>query len=106
MLDDYHDFFTDIELQSKNKKKYKPNLSEYDRKITIRNYATYLLSKLSPREERVLRMLTGTGLNNSYNVNDIAQQLNISDFEVVTHANNGFRKFVFNYFKNIEITKN
>tara|TARA_B100001059_G_C17601474_1_gene459772 strand:+ start:401 stop:721 length:321 start_codon:yes stop_codon:yes gene_type:complete len=106
MLDDYHDFFTDIELQSKNKKKYKPNLSEYDRKITIRNYATYLLSKLSPREERVLRMLTGTGLNNSYNVNDIAQQLNISDFEVVTHANNGFRKFVVNYFKNIEITKN
>ena len=106
MLDDYHDFFTDIELQSKNKKKYKPNLSEYDRKITIRNYATYLLSKLSPREERVLRMLTGTGLNNSYNVNDIAQQLNISDFEVVTHANNGFRKFGVNYFKNIEITKN
>ena len=106
MLDDFYDFFTDLELQSKSKKKYKPKLSEYDRKITIRNYATYLLSKLSPREERVLRMLTGTGLNNSYNVNDIAQQLNISDFEVVTHANNGFRKFVVNYFKNIEITKN
>ena len=106
MLDDFHDFFTDIELQSKNKKKYKPNLSEYDRKITIRNFGTHLLSKLSPREERVLRMLTGLGLNNSYNVNDIAQQLNISDFEVVTHANNGFRKFVVYYFKNIEITEN
>ena len=106
MLDDFHDFFTDIELQSKNKKKYKPNLSEYDRKITIRNFGTHLLSKLSPREERVLRMLTGFCLNNSYNVNDIAQQLNISDFEVVTHANNGFRKFVVYYFKNIEITKN
>tara|TARA_B100000989_G_scaffold226800_1_gene173955 strand:- start:1750 stop:2070 length:321 start_codon:yes stop_codon:yes gene_type:complete len=106
MIDDFHDFFADIELQSKNKKKYKPNLSEYDRKITIRNFGTHLLSKLSPREERVLRMLTGTGLNNSYNVNDIAQQLNISDFEVVTHANNGFRKFVVDYFKNIKVTKN
>ena len=102
-----YDFFADIELQAKNKKKYNPKITNFDKKIILREFGSHLFSKLTVREERVLRMLTGTGLNNCYKINDIAQQLGISDFEVVIHSNNAFRKFVMNYFKYLkDVIKN
>lgn len=69
--------------------------SEKDqKKIVLRSFINSALSKISPREERIIRMLFGYGLNNSFKISEISKQFELQLNDGIHQANTAFRKFL------------
>ena len=92
-----HDIFTQWELDEK-KPNYMPHINNFDKRHLLKTTADQCLSDLPHKEEQILRMLLGYGLNNKYEFKEIAKQFNLSEIEVFHIANRSFYKFVMNYF--------
>lgn len=95
-----HDFFTQWELDEK-KPKYTTKINNFDKRYLLKTTANQCLSSLSYKEEKIIRMLLGFGLNNKYDCQEIAKQFNLSEIEVFQIANQGFYKFIRSYFSHL-----
>jgi len=69
--------FKSVELSNANKLKSDLNLDEVVAKNQLKDKITKVLSLLNPREERIIRMRYGIGLNTDYTLDEIGLQLNI-----------------------------
>jgi len=96
-----HDIFGQWEMDEK-KPKYQLQINNFDKRHLLKTIADQCLSGLSTKEEKILRMLLGFGLNNKYDYKEIAGQFGLSEIEVIQIANQGFYKFIVNYFANLE----
>jgi len=96
-----HDIFSQWELDEK-KPSYAPSINNFDKCYLLKTTANQCLSSLPNKEEKIVRMFLGFGLHNKYDCNEIAKQFNLSEAEVFQIANQGFYKFVMNYFSQLK----
>ena len=57
-----------------------------------------VLQNLTAREERIIRMLYGYGLNHSFKIHEIAKQFDLPEPELRQQALTACRRFTKNYF--------
>ena len=77
--------------------------SEKDqKKVVLRSFINSALSKISPREERIIRMLFGYGLNNSFKISEISKQFELQLNDGIHQANTAFRKFLIALFAELK----
>ena len=69
--------FKSVELSNAKKLESDLNLDEVVAKNQLKDKITKVLSLLNPREERIIRMRYGIGLNTDYTLDEIGLQLNI-----------------------------
>ena len=69
--------FKSVELSNAKKLESDLNLDEVVAKNQLKDKITKVLSLLNPREERIIRMRYGIGLNTDYTLDEIGLQLSI-----------------------------
>ena len=77
----------------------KENYFSIEDKISIlRENTNEILNSLSAREERLIRMYYGYGLNYPMEVYEIAKQFDLSEVDIRQQLSTVFRKFLKRYF--------
>ena len=74
-----------------------PNSQIYKTSL-LRETANDIFKTLTAREERLMRMYFGYGLNHSFKVYEIARQFELSDADIRQQLSTAFRKFLKGYF--------
>ena len=70
--------FKSVDLSNANKLESDLNLDEVVAKNQLKEKITSILSTLTPREERVIRMRFGIGLNTDYTLEEVGQQFSVT----------------------------
>ena len=89
----------DLSFHEPSDKTKKENYFGIEDKISIlRENTNEILNSLSAREERLIRMYYGYGLNYPMEVYEIAKQFDLSEVDIRQQLSTVFRKFLKRYF--------
>ncbi len=72
--------------------------SQVNKNSILRETANDIFKTMTAREERLMRMYFGYGLNHSFKVYEIARQFDLSDADIRQQLTTAFRKFLKGYF--------
>ena len=72
--------------------------SQVNKNSILREIANDIFKTLTAREERLMRMYFGYGLNHSFKVYEIARQFELSDADIRQQLSTAFRKFLKGFF--------
>ena len=75
--------------------------SQIEKNNILRETANNIFKTLTAREERLMRMYFGFGLNHSYKVHEIARQFDLSENDIRKQLTTAFRRFLKGYFLQI-----
>ncbi len=99
--DSYNEFEKEIKeleqlLREDSTVKLKENdqNSQIEKNNILRETAYNIFKTLTAREERLMRMYFGFGLNHSFKVNEIARQFELSDSDIRRQLSTAFRRFL------------
>ena len=71
---------------------------QIDKTSLLRKTANDIFKTLTAREERLMRMYYGYGLNHSFKIYEIARQFDLSEADIRQHLTTAFRRFLKGYF--------
>ena len=78
---------------------------QVDKSSLLRETANDIFKTLTAREERLMRMYFGYGLNHSFKIYEIARQFELSDADIRQQLSTAFRRFLKGYFLLIQNNK-
>ena len=81
-----------------NKTEKNDPISQGDKIRILREKTITIFNTLTAREERLIRMYFGYGLNHSFKVYEMARQFDLSDAEIREQLSTAFKKFLKKYF--------
>ena len=81
-----------------NKTEKNDPISQGDKIRILREKTITIFNTLTAREERLIRMYFGYGLNHSFKVYEMARQFDLSDDEIREQLSTAFKKFLKKYF--------
>ena len=81
-----------------NKTEKNDPMSQGDKIRILREKTLTIFNTLTAREERLIRMYFGYGLNHSFKVYEMARQFDLSDDEIREQLSTAFKKFLKKYF--------
>ena len=84
--------------ESINKNEKKDPISQGDKIRILREKTLTIFNTLTAREERLIRMYFGYGLNHSFKVYEMARQFDLSEADIRHQLSTAFRKFLKKYF--------
>ena len=84
--------------ESINKTEKNDPISQGDKISILREKTLTIFNTLTAREERLIRMYFGYGLNHSFKVYEIARQFDLSEADIRHQLSTAFRKFLKKYF--------
>lgn len=81
-----------------NKTEKNDPISQGDTIRILREKTLTIFNTLTAREERLIRMYFGYGLNHSFKVFEMARQFDLSEADIRHQLSTAFRKFLKKYF--------
>ena len=81
-----------------NKTEKHDPISQGDKIRILREKTLTLFNTLTAREERLIRMYFGYGLNHSFKVYEMARQFDLSEADIRQQLTTAFRRFLKGYF--------
>lgn len=81
-----------------NKTEKKDPISQGDKIRILREKTLTIFNGLTAREERLIRMYFGYGLNHSFKVFEMARQFDLPEADIRHQLSTAFRKFLKKYF--------
>lgn len=84
-----------------NKSEINDPIYQGDKIRILRENAHEIFKTLTAREERLMRMYFGFGLNHSFKVYEIARQFDLSENDIRKQLTTAFRRFLKGYFLQI-----
>ena len=81
-----------------NKTEKNDPISQGDKIRILREKTLTIFNTLTAREERLIRMYFGYGLNHSFKVFEMARQFDLSEADIRHQLSTAFRKFLKKYF--------
>ena len=81
-----------------NKTEKNDPISQGDKIRILRENTLTIFNTLTAREERLIRMYFGYGLNHSFKVYEMARQFDLSEADIRHQLSTAFRKFLKKYF--------
>lgn len=81
-----------------NKTEKNDPISQGDKIRILREKTLTIFNTLTAREERLIRMYFGYGLNHSFKVYEMARQFDLSEADIRHQLSTAFRKFLKKYF--------
>lgn len=84
-----------------NKSETNDPINQGDKIRILRENAHEIFKTLTAREERLMRMYFGFGLNHSFKVYEIARQFDLSENDIRKQLTTAFRRFLKGYFLQI-----
>ena len=81
-----------------NKTKNNNPISREDKSRFSREITNKIFNTLTAREERLIRMYFGYGLNHSFKVYEMARQFDLPEANIRQQLSTAFRKFLKKYF--------
>lgn len=81
-----------------NKTKNNNPISREDKSRFLREITNKIFNTLTAREERLIRMYFGYGLNYSFKVYEMARQFDLPEANIRQQLSTAFRKFLKKYF--------
>ena len=81
-----------------NKTEKNDHISQGDKIRILREKTHTIFNTLTAREERLIRMYFGYGLNHSFKVFEMARQFDLSEADIRHQLSTAFRKFLKKYF--------
>ncbi len=81
-----------------NKTEKNDPISQGDKIRILRENTLTIFNTLTAREERLIRMYFGYGLNHSFKVFEMARQFDLSEADIRHQLSTAFRKFLKKYF--------
>ena len=81
-----------------NKTEKNDLISQGDKIRILREKTFTIFNTLTAREERLIRMYFGYGLNHSFKVYEMARQFDLSEADIRHQLSTAFRKFLKKYF--------
>ena len=81
-----------------NKTEKNDPISQGDKIRILREMTLTIFKTLTAREERLIRMYFGYGLNHSFKVFEMARQFDLSEADIRHQLSTAFRKFLKKYF--------
>jgi len=82
------------------------SLSNFQAISVISIFTDDVLQNLTAREERIIRMLYGYGLNHRFKISEIAKQFDLPELEIREQVLTASRSFMKNYFLKLIDVKN
>ena len=84
--------------ESINKTEKNDSISQGDKIRILREKTLIIFNSLTAREERLIRMYFGYGLNHSFKVYEMARQFDLPEANIRQQLSTAFRKFLKKYF--------
>ena len=81
-----------------NKTEKNDPISQGDKIRILREMALTIFNTLTAREERLIRMYFGYGLNHSFKVYEMARQFDLSEADIRQKLSTAFRRFLKGFF--------
>lgn len=81
-----------------NKTEKNDHISQGDKIRILREKTHKIFNTLTAREERLIRMYFGYGLNHSFKVFEMARQFDLPEADIRNQLSTAFRKFLKKYF--------
>ncbi len=81
-----------------NKSEKNDPISQGDKIRILREKTLTIFNTLTAREERLIRMYFGYGLNHSFKVYEMARQFDLSEADIRKQLSTAFKKFLKKYF--------
>ena len=81
-----------------NKTEKNDPISQGDKIRILREKTLTIFNTLTAREERLIRMYFGYGLNHSFKVYEMARQFNLSEADIRQQLSTAFRRFLKGFF--------
>ena len=81
-----------------NKTEKNDPISQGDKIRILRENTLTIFNTLTAREERLIRMYFGYGLNHSFKVFEMARQFDLPEADIRNQLSTAFRKFLKKYF--------
>tara|TARA_B100000575_G_C22984752_1_gene568024 strand:+ start:420 stop:794 length:375 start_codon:yes stop_codon:yes gene_type:complete len=81
-----------------NKTEKNDPISQGDKIRILREKTITIFNTLTAREERLIRMYFGYGLNHSFKVYEMARQFDLSEADIRQQLSTAFKKFLKKYF--------
>ena len=81
-----------------NKTEKNDPISQGDKIRILREKTLTIFNTLTAREERLIRMYFGYGLNHSFKVYEMARQFDLSEADIRQQLSTAFKKFLKKYF--------
>ena len=81
-----------------NKTEKNDHISQGDKIRILREKTHTIFNTLTAREERLIRMYFGYGLNHSFKVFEMARQFDLPEADIRNQLSTAFRKFLKKYF--------
>ena len=81
-----------------NKTEKNDPISQGDKIRILREMTLTILKTLTAREERLIRMYFGYGLNHSFKVYEMARQFDLSEADIRQKLSTAFRRFLKGFF--------
>ena len=81
-----------------NKTEKNDPISQGDKIRILREKTITIFNTLTAREERLIRMYFGYGLNHSFKVYEMARQFDLSEADIKQQLSTAFKKFLKKYF--------
>ena len=81
-----------------NKSEKNDPISQGDKIRILREKTLTIFNTLTAREERLIRMYFGYGLNHSFKVYEMARQFDLSEADIKQQLSTAFKKFLKKYF--------
>lgn len=81
-----------------NKSEKNDPISQGDKIRILREKTLTIFNTLTAREERLIRMYFGYGLNHSFKVYEMARQFDLSEADIRQQLSTAFKKFLKKYF--------
>ena len=95
---DLNKLFEEMSSNTNNSKPAENPISGKQILSVMGDFTYDVLQNLTAREERIIRMLYGYGLNHSFTVHEIAKQFDLPEPELRQQALTACRRFTKNYF--------
>ena len=81
-----------------NKTEKNDHISQGDKIRILREMTLTIFKTLTAREERLIRMYFGYGLNHSFKVYEMARQFDLSEADIRQKLSTAFRRFLKGFF--------
>ena len=81
-----------------NKTEKNDPISQGDKIRILREKTLIIFNSLTAREERLIRMYFGYGLNHSFNVYEMSRQFDLPEADIRSQLSKALRKFLKKYF--------
>ena len=98
-IKEMEELLEDLPLQEPiNKTEKNDPISQGDKIRILREKTLTIFNTLTAREERLIRMYFGYGLNHSFKVYEMARQFDLSEADIRQQLSTAFKKFLKKYF--------